>query len=167
MGEFGEVSSVVSTQVRQWKETDTGRLIDVTAPDNVLVAGRMANGAVVSAYIGAVPFAGSGYRMEIYGEDGTLVVTGHNTPQFGYLRVQGAHGGNTMADLEVPSRYVTVDPEAAKKEAFNVGQLYTRFAESIRGTPTECPDFDTAVGMHRVIDQFRAASDTGRRIEVS
>ena len=44
--------------------------------DNVLVSGRLVNGAVASVHIGAIPFAGSGYRMEIYGRAGTLVATG-------------------------------------------------------------------------------------------
>ena len=33
VGELTEVSAVVSTQVKQWFETDTKRLVDVTSPD--------------------------------------------------------------------------------------------------------------------------------------
>ena len=50
-GEFSEVTSIVSTQVSQWLETDTQQMLDVTAPDNILVSGRLANGAVVSVHV--------------------------------------------------------------------------------------------------------------------
>ena len=71
-GDFGRLSAVVATQAKQWLDTGSGTLLDVTSPDNVLLSGRLANGAVVSVHVGAIPFAGSGYRMEIYGRDGTL-----------------------------------------------------------------------------------------------
>ena len=42
-GEFKEVSSIVSTQVDQWYETDTKQMLGVTSPDNIIVSGRLAN----------------------------------------------------------------------------------------------------------------------------
>ena len=55
---------------------DTQQLLDVTAPDNVLVSGRLANGGVASLHVAANPWVGSGYRMEVYGREGTLVASG-------------------------------------------------------------------------------------------
>ena len=72
-GDFTRLSAVVATQAKQWLDTGTNTWLDVTSPDNVLISGRLANGAVASVHVGAIPFAGSGYRMEIYGRDGTLV----------------------------------------------------------------------------------------------
>ena len=77
-GDFSRLSAVVATQAAQWLDTGTGTLLDVTAPDNVLLSGALTNGAVASVHVGAIPFAGSGYRMEIYGRDGTLVVSGED-----------------------------------------------------------------------------------------
>jgi predicted dehydrogenase len=51
LGEFTEVSAVVSTQVPQWHETDTDRMVDVTAPDTILVSGKLASGAVASVQV--------------------------------------------------------------------------------------------------------------------
>src|SRR5215472_15691928 len=66
-GDFARLSAVVATQAKQWLDTGANTLLDVTAPDNVLTSGPLANGAVASVHIGAIPFAGSGYRMEVYG----------------------------------------------------------------------------------------------------
>ena len=49
VGELAEVSAVVSTQVPQWFETDTKKYVDVTSPDNIMIQGRLASGAIVSA----------------------------------------------------------------------------------------------------------------------
>lgn len=166
-GEFASVSAEVITAVPRWTETDTGKVLDVTSPDNIVVAGRLANGAVVSAHVGAIPWAGSGYRMELYGTVGTLVVTGRNTPQFGYLRLQGAQRGNQLAELTVPERLVLVDPERSRKDAYNVGQLYAQFARTLRGEPGDHPDFSTAVRMHRVVDAIRTAAETGQRVSLT
>jgi predicted dehydrogenase len=60
-GDLSRFSAVVTTQVKQWLATDTKAKIDVTSPDEILISGRMANGAVASVHVGAIPFAGSGY----------------------------------------------------------------------------------------------------------
>ncbi len=70
VGDFSQVSSVVSTQASQWYEVDTDQMVDVTSPDNILVSGKLASGGVASVHIASNPFAGSGYRMEIYGREG-------------------------------------------------------------------------------------------------
>ncbi len=76
VGDLQQLSAAVTTQVKQWLDTDTRTLVDVTSPDNVLINGRLKNGAVASVHVGAIPFAGSGYRREIYGLAGTLVASG-------------------------------------------------------------------------------------------
>ncbi len=90
-GNFARVACLVTTQARQWYETDTKQMVEVTSPDNVLVSGQLASGAVASVHVAAVPWAGSGFRMEIYGREGTLVATGNVSSQRGEtLRLQGA-----------------------------------------------------------------------------
>ena len=56
--------------------TDTGRTVEVSSPDNVLVSGMLVSGAAVSVHVASVPWAGRGFRMEVYGRDGTLTVSG-------------------------------------------------------------------------------------------
>jgi predicted dehydrogenase len=103
-GDFGQLSAVVATQAKQWLDTGTGTLLDVTAPDNVLLNGALTSGAVASIHVGAIPFAGSGYRMEIYGRDGTLVATGEDSPQLGTVVLHGAKRDNTLTLMPVPER---------------------------------------------------------------
>jgi predicted dehydrogenase len=164
-GDFARLSAVVATEATQWLDTGTETLLDVTSPDNVLISGRLANGAVASVHIGAIPFAGSGYRMEIYGRDGTLVAMGEDSPQLGKVVLHGAKRGNTLAPIPVPQRFTVAAPATPSGEAGNVGQMYTLFARSIRGSQSQLPSFATAVDLHRLVDAIKQASDDGREVK--
>jgi predicted dehydrogenase len=163
-GDFGRLSAVVTTQAKQWLDTGNGALLDVTAPDNVLLSGALANGAVASVHVGAIPFAGSGYRMEIYGRDGTLVVSGEDSPQLGMVLLHGAKRDNRLAAIPVPERLILAARGTPPGEATNVGQMYTLFAQAIRTGQSLQPTFETAVDLHRLIDAIRLASDDHRQV---
>ena len=164
VGDFGRLSAVVATQAKQWLDTGANTLLDVTSPDNVLLSGRLANGAVVSAHIGAIPFAGSGYRMEIYGREGTLAATGEDSPQLSEVFLHGAQGANELAPIPVPEPLTFAAPLTPAGEALNVGQMYTLFARAIRDGKSCHPAFETAVELHRLVDAIKQASDTGREV---
>lgn len=166
LGDFDRISAVVSTQCLQWLETDTHQMLDVTAPDNILVSGRLANGAVVSSHVASIPWAGSGYVMEIYGRKGTLVATSGDSPQLGPVRLQGAREGDALGDLEIPGRHTFVLEGMPQGAPHNVGQLYCLFGQGLRGEEQRYPDFDTAVQLHRLIDAIRQASDAGSGVRL-
>lgn len=167
-GNFARVACLVTTQAPQWYETDTQRMVEVTSPDNVLVSGRLANGAVASVHVAAAPWAGSGFRLEIYGREGTLVATGSVSSQRGEtLRLQGARGANALHDLEVPERFIYVPADFPRGDPFNVGQMYALFAEAIRTGQNRLPTFDTAVDLHHFLDTIKQASDAGRELPVA
>ncbi|MGH7092486.1 MAG: Gfo/Idh/MocA family protein [Stellaceae bacterium] len=164
-GDFARLSAVVATQARQWLDTGSKTWLDVTSPDNILVSGVLANGAVASSHVAAIPFAGSGYRMEVYGRDGTLAVTGGDSPQLNDVTLCGAQRGNNLAPIAVPAHLTVAAPATPSGEAFHVGQLYTMFAHAIHGGAGTHPDFETAVALHRLVDAIRQAADQRREVE--
>ena len=126
------------------------------------------SGAIASVHVGAVPWAGSGYRMEIYGRKGSLIVTGNISSQRGeMLRVQGAQGSQELKDLAVPERFVYVPPEFPRGDPFNVGQMYALFADAIRTGKNRLPTFETAVDLHSLLDTVKQSSDTGQTLPVA
>jgi len=167
VGDFGRLSAVVATQAKHWLDTDTNTLLDVTSPDNVLLSGRLANGAVLSVHIGAIPFAGSGYRMEIYGRDGTLVATGEDSPQLSTVSLHGAQRGNRLAPIQIPERLNLAASGTPPGEAINVGQMYTVFARAIHNGNSQHPTFLTAVELHHLVDAIKQASDSGREVTLA
>ena len=124
VGDFAEVSAIVSTQCQQWYETDTDQYLDVTSPDNILINGRLTNGAVVSAHVASIPWAGSGYRLEVYGREGTLIADSEDSPQLGPVRLQGAQGGDELDELSISEQHRFVLEGMPQGAPYNVGQLY-------------------------------------------
>jgi predicted dehydrogenase len=168
VGELAEVSAIVSTQVPQWFETDTKKYVDVTAPDNIMVHGRLENGAVVTANCGVHPYLGSGHRLEIYGKEGTLaMIGGGEGGQELRRKIMGGHKDDkALQELTVPERFKWV-PEAIRNgPEYDVGQMWAKFAEAIRTGAAVEPDFDHAVRRHRTLDTIVCASQTGQRQKV-
>lgn len=163
-GEIDQLSAVVTTQVKQFLDTGIQTLVDVTSPDNVLINGQLKNGVVASIHVGAIPFTGSGYRMEIYGREGTLIVSGEDTPQLSRLSLHGARADNKLAPLSLPERFATPPNDLPFPEVVNVGRLYASFARAIRTGEVSHPTFETAVSLHHVVDRIRESSETHRRV---
>jgi predicted dehydrogenase len=144
-----------------WQLADTGETIDVDAPDTVLLNGVLANGAVVSFHAGSVPHHGSGWRMEAHGTAGTLVAATPVMPQISPVTLTGAQGGAPLGELDVVDEPGVALPDGPAR---NVAHAYAQLARAIRtGTPFH-PDFAHAVGVHRLLDDIRASSDTGSKI---
>ena len=169
VGELTEVSAVVSTQARQWFETDTKKYVDTTAPDNIMIQGRLENGAVLSANVGVQPYHGSGYRFEIYGKEGTLMMIGGGEAGQEESRriVGGKKDDKAPLELPVPERLKWVPQEVRKVgRAYDVGQMWVNFSKAIRAGKAVEPDFDHAVRRHRMLDAIVRASETGQRQKV-
>jgi predicted dehydrogenase len=166
VGDFRRLSAVVATQAKQWLDTGTNTWLDVTSPDNILTSGRLMNGAVASVHIGAIPYAGSGYRMEIYGRDGTLVASGEDSPQLSEVTLLGAHGDDTLRPIPLPNKFNFAAPGTPAGEAINVGQMYTLFARAIGDGESSHPTFETAVDLHRLVDAIKQASDSNHEVIV-
>jgi predicted dehydrogenase len=165
VGELAEVSAIVTTRVSQWFETDTKKHVDTSAPDNILLHGRLENGAVVSVNVGVQPFHGSGHRFEIYGKEGTLMmVGGGEAGQEESRAIMGGKKDAALKELPVPDRLKWV-PEGVRKvgRAYDVGQMWVNFSKTIRGAAPVGPDFDHAVKRHRSLDAIMKASETGQR----
>jgi predicted dehydrogenase len=169
VGELSEVSAIVATQVPQWFETDTKKYVDVDSPDNVMVQGRLENGAIVNAYCGVHPYHGSGHRLEIYGREGTLVMIGGGEGGGEHQRkIMGGHKDDkALQDLPVPERFTWV-PGAVRNGGpeYEVGQMWVKFAEGIRTGSNIETDFDHAVRRHRTLDAIVRASQTGQRQKI-
>ena len=166
VGEFTELSAQVSVQLDQWNTTD-GNTVPVDAADNVVVSGTLENGAAASAHIATIPWNGSGWRMEIYGTEGTLSASSVEMVQYGNVQLSGAKGASQpLQPLEVPSRLAQAPETVPPGEPYNVAQLYRVIGDAIRNGGEAQPDFDTAVARHRFLDLLQRSSDEGRRVRV-
>ncbi len=168
LGEFKEVSSVVATQHPRVKIVESGEMVQMTSPDQVLVSGILEGGAVASVHIKGGTANGTTFLFEIHGTDGDLAIAPTDPKQkvgvqYAELSLRGSQGGKPLADLAIPASYRWVPSAAPAGPPFNVAQLFVRMAEGIGGGKTAGLDFDLAVKRHQLLDAIQKASDTGQR----
>jgi predicted dehydrogenase len=128
LGEFKELSRVVANQRQRIKIVETGDMIQMTAPDQVLISGVLQSGAVASIHLKGGTANGTGFLFEIHGTKGALAIVPADPGQATYIQVseftvRGAQAGKPLADLSIPERYRWVPPAASAGLPFNVAQL--------------------------------------------
>lgn len=155
-GALVDVSAMVGVQVPQWHLADSGDIVDVDAPDTILLNSTLASGGLVSYLAASVPHHGTGWRMEAYGTEGTLVASSAALPQITPIALIGAQGDRPLAPVPVPEADRTAVPDGPGR---NIARSYRRMAEAIRAGAAATPDFDHALRVHRLLDALQESSD--------
>lgn len=163
LGEFAQVAARVTTRIPEWLDTDNKVKVKVDTPDSVSVAARLTGGCEVSIQVATVPVAGPGFSLEIYGTKGRLSLASAGV-NLGPNKLLGARGSDALAELPVPERFRLAPAATPAGHPMNVAQSYMRWAEPFRRGKSVDPDFDTALGMHRVVDAIERSSETGKTV---
>jgi predicted dehydrogenase len=159
VGELIDISARVTTQTREWTDSDTGQKVAVDAPDTTSVIARTQGGAEVAIQVATVATAAPGFRLEIYGTAGRLVLTSHANVNNGPTKLFGAKGKDDLAELPIPARFILAPASlAAGSSSINVAQAYVRYAEGRAAGRTTDPNFDTALDMHHTIDAIERSA---------
>jgi predicted dehydrogenase len=168
LGEFTELSATTAVRRGEVTNSDTGQVLAMTAEDQVVVHGVLANGAVASVHYRGGRSRGTNFIWEINGADGDLLVTGDSGHlQYGQVTIRGARAGDTtMAELAIPPAYDLV-PALAGQPGHAVAHAYTHIlADLTEGTETT-PDFAHALRRHRMLDRIQQAAASGTRVQVA
>jgi predicted dehydrogenase len=166
VGEFRELSAVVALVNTETTVIETGQTVPVTAPDQVVLAGRLEGGAVASVAVQGGSAPGTpGFELRIVGTEATLVVRPavpggiHITD----WAVSISKPDGSAADLPVPGRLRPIPAAVPAGPPRNVAVLYREFARAISYGEPAAPDFPMAVRYHQLLEQIQRASDTGIR----
>lgn len=165
VGGLAELDAMLAVRYPDSKVAETGAAITVTAPDVVLVHGRLQSGAYSSISVQAGLPNGQGVVLEIQGTDGALIVTGSGSLHLNdeILTLRGMTGSGALETLAVPERYRTVPDAVPAGSARNIAALYLTLAEALEsGAPID-PDFATALSLHELIDTIDRAAASGSR----
>jgi predicted dehydrogenase len=165
LGEFTEVASRVTTRIKAWKSTETGQDVPVDSPDSISIAGVLQSGAEVSVQVAAIPFNPSGTRLEVYGRNGTMVISAPRAFNIGPNVLYASQGGAPLAEMPPPDKYVVAPEGTPSGSPYNVAQAYARAADVLSDGGFEV-DFDLAVRRHRLIDAMERSHAEGRSIKL-
>jgi predicted dehydrogenase len=170
LGPFQTVNAMVTTQHKQTEIIGTGQTIPVTSADQVLISGRLQNGAAASVHIKADMAVPIGVRLEINGTDGDLLIQSQVAPGKDPVGLQRAELVLSRARRGSPDYHVIpAEPEYNRVPAgvpggppFYTAQLLVRLAEAIQLSQGAVPDFAAALANHHLLDAVQLASDEGR-----
>jgi predicted dehydrogenase len=165
LGNLTEVSAVLDTCHKQVLATESGDLVPMDAPDQILIAGRLASGAPVSIhYQGGEPRGIDGFVWDIHGTQGDLRMTGPTGhTQIVPLAIRGARGEDrTLQPMAIPEDEIDLEDRVPG----NVARIYRRLAVDRRQGTRTAPSFDDAVALHRVLAAIEHAAHEGRRVVV-
>jgi predicted dehydrogenase len=139
--------------------------LNATAPDQVLVHGRLKRGASYGIHYRGGLCRGTNLLWEINGSDGDLQVLGDmGHAQMVQLRILGASGADKqMRPLSVPTAPRAGLPQEAIPR--NVALVYERLAADIRGATRTAPTFQDAVALHELIDRIEQSDRQGRKLD--
>lgn len=161
VGDFAELSATLATRVTHVTLEETGERVEVTSPDQIVVGGLLESGAAASAHFMTGGPAGAGFRVEVHGRTGRLVLTAADESLVGpALTLHATDGTSAPAPLPLPARRALPDAPVA---VANVAEVYTDLAHAIRTGSPHTPGFDTATTTHRLLDTIREAAETGVR----
>lgn len=133
LGDFSQVFASTANHYDRVLVLQTQKTIPKTAPDQLLVQGRLQNDAVVSIhYRGGISKA-TNLHWEINGTEGDLLLTSDmGQMQMAELRLQGArHPDGTLSPLPVPERYL--QPGMPGGYGAYVPYVYDAIAKAISG----------------------------------
>jgi predicted dehydrogenase len=163
------VSAVVQNQFPNITLIETGETFPNTTPDQVLVIGTLANGAVFTIQIEGGKRNNSGLQIDITGMEGDLKVS--NSLSFGNAednKIEGVKGdGEPLRLLPIPERYHDLPASALDASVLDLAYLYAAYANDRENGTSVAPTFADAVKMHRLLDLISAASSTGTRQTVN
>jgi predicted dehydrogenase len=157
LGEVDSAAGTVETYVRERPDPDGGGGRPVTADDFTSFSLRFASGAVASVVISAVTAHARGPRLEVWGEDGTLVIDEAE-------RLWGAPRGRELVELTEPE---TVAPAPGMDYAALWGLSFIRLVDHLVGVVLDgkpmapAATFADGLAVQRVMDAVRTAARSG------
>lgn len=161
LGEFTAVSAMTAIQRPSVRLTGTDQTVEKTTPDQVLVAGQLADGVMISAHYRGGPTAGTTLQWEINGTEGAIVVNADTSLQLSPLTIRGARAGESeLRELEMPASYLNADPSLSYASA-SVAEALLLLEHDLRHGTRLAPTFDDAVARKEMLEAMRRAADTG------
>jgi len=140
-------------------------MVPITTPDQIIVAGKLEDGTLVSVHYRGGLSRGTNFRWAINGTRGDLVVTsslgypavGEVWPPWILTRSPLCH---RLAILPFPQNIRRNGPSGPGQAVF---YNYARLAEDLRTGTHLSATFDDAVVLHKVIGAVEISANSGSR----
>jgi predicted dehydrogenase len=162
-GDIGAVCAQLMTSVPEREDLDSGEMRTVTADDGFGIALRFRNGALGVVHVSYAVSGGTGFRLQAYGSEGTLILDQMMSPAW---RLRAARRGETEArELAVPEEFQP-DPEYQDHRLAAFVRLVDVLVEGIRSGQRVQPSFHDGLKVQRLMDAVALSDAEGRWVDV-
>ncbi len=160
LGEITDMNAMLAQMRSSSLNTDTGEQVVMTAPDQVLLHGRIGSKPLSLHFRGGTP-RGTGLLIEINGTAGDLQITGPGGhTQLVDMELFGATGDDAaLSPIVIPD--ACYGGTLASANPGNVARFYRQIARHLRTGTSDCPSFAEAVKLHQVIAAIEASAASG------
>jgi predicted dehydrogenase len=162
LGDVTEAWGVTDTLVKETTFIDTNERVDITSVDTVMATVRLASGASGVMHASTVSKTGSGFRFDIYGDKGHLLIEAPTYVQYSPGTLSGATADEKFRSLPIPKKYTLVTSPSPSDQPFQVAQLYHQFAAAIRNDHPFRPNFNDGLSLHHALEAIARSSKSGR-----
>jgi len=119
--------------------------------------GEFAAGFPVTVSIAADAFLGSGHKLEVYGDAGSLVLENRDADYMkGFTLAIGTRPAGALTTVEIPAENTAADGRIAP-----VSRIVRRFLDAIESGQPVTPGLREGVRVQQLIDAVRASHRTG------
>ena len=165
-GPAQRLSAVLSTSIAQRPDAQTGEMKPVDSDDVCAIALTLADGTLCQITLSAVSYAGRGHWIEVYGEDGTLVMG--NSSQSDYVngfKVYFSEPGGDLEEIPTPERlaFPKVYSDGRIAPFIRVVDHWMKCIEFGRVLP---PSMDEGVYSQLLMDLTHRSFEEKRQLEV-
>jgi predicted dehydrogenase len=162
---FASVASVVATRTPSATVVETGEIITVDTPDQVMLAAVLESDVPISVHMQGGAPSKTGFRLDVHGDLAALTVGGKSGVNNSDLALSLSKPGEPSEEMPIPTRYMESPlGDVPANPVGNVARAYAQLAQSIASGSQVMPNFRTAVGVHRLLEAVQRASDGGVRV---
>lgn len=159
---FADVNGFFATRRATVRIDETGEVLPMSVPDQLVVNGTLESGPVIAAHFRGGFSRGTNFHFEINGTKGDLVLTS----PVGYTGIdgftlRGATGAETGHELTVPATYGA--DRFVNHPAQGIASAYARLASDLNSGTHLSPTFDDAVELHQLIDVIERSGGLERQ----
>ncbi len=158
LGGFDSLKAKMISNFTTVKLTDSGEIKPKTSEDQIMIIGRLKNGAAISIHYRGGVSRSTNLLWEINGTEGDIQVTGPlGHGQFVPLTIRGAQGKEReLQTLPIPNEMYEGLPD--NPVVRNVVQIYKRVAADIRNKTKTAPAFEDAVVLGYLLNDIEQSA---------
>ena len=165
-GEVRRINAHFTTAIPQRPDATTGELKSVNTDDTCMLMLELADGTPCQVSISAVIYAPRTHVIEVYGDEGTLILASENQKDYVHgFRVWGAKAGKPIAEIEIPNR-LTFPKNYADGRISGFLRVVDQWVEAIISGESITPSLREGVYSQLLMDKSHESNETSSWVNV-